>query len=119
LNILSSRQSERDDPSIIRHLHDLAALEETISASSDFHRLAAALLDTDFKTRSAAAGLPAATVAEHVARTLDVLMIDELYVSEYERFVNGMSYAAEGNTPSFQEALASLKRVISHPDLLP
>ena len=112
------RQSERDDPAIIRHLHDLAALEGTISGSSDFHRLAAALLDTDFKSRSAAASLPVVTVAAHVARTLDVLMTDELYVAEYERFVSGMSYAAEENTPSFDEALASLKRVISHTGLL-
>jgi predicted nucleotidyltransferase component of viral defense system len=107
------RQSEKDDPAIIRHLHDLATLEKTISGSSDFYQLAITLLDTDFKSRSAAAGLPPATVAEHVARTLDILMTDKIYVSEYEWFVSGMSYAAEDNTPSFEDALASLKRLIS------
>ena len=33
------RGSEDDDPTIIRHLHDLAALKETVTASSDFPRL--------------------------------------------------------------------------------
>ncbi len=41
------RGSDDDDPTIIRHLHDLAALRATATASDDFHRLARKAMSDD------------------------------------------------------------------------
>lgn len=41
------RSADNDDPTIIRHLHDLAALEKAISASAEFGPLVLAVLQAD------------------------------------------------------------------------
>ncbi len=45
--IVRDRGSERDDPAIVRHLHDLAALEEIVIGSADFPDLLADTLAAD------------------------------------------------------------------------
>lgn len=106
------RQSKNDDPTMIRHLHDLAALEEVATASDDFRSLTSAFLDMDFTNRSAAACLPESSGAERLKQALEMLRKDEQYAQEYEQFVRGMSYARQDDVPSYKEALAALERLI-------
>ncbi|MFM2063863.1 MAG: hypothetical protein RLZZ507_3534 [Cyanobacteriota bacterium] len=49
---------------------------------------------------------------------LQYLEFETIYTNEYDRFVNGMSYASEDERPSFGQALdtaRSLIRVYKHP----
>jgi predicted nucleotidyltransferase component of viral defense system len=76
------RGSDGDDPTIIRHLHDLAALKQTIATSGEFSRLALKAMsdDTGRGGEATASSDPAALVAG----MLDRLAADPLWATEYE-----------------------------------
>ena len=84
---------ENDDPTIIRHLHDLAALETHVTASSDFARLApqAALADTGRR-----GGRAPTAAAERFAMMLDRLQREKFWADEYGEFVRQVSFARAG-----------------------
>jgi predicted nucleotidyltransferase component of viral defense system len=105
------RDSLQDDPALIRHLHDLAALESIIVRSRDFAPLALICINQDAsrdKTPESVGMEP----LERLYRMLDILEGDSLYAEEYERFVLGMSYAAEASRPDFHQALQAVRRLI-------
>jgi len=52
------------------------------------------------------------SVADRLAKALKILKQDCLYQREYERFVASMSYAAEEELISFEEAVQALERII-------
>lgn len=106
------RGGQDDDPSLVRHLHDLAILKDLALGHRDFPSLVAASMQQDLnrpKHDALIAGLPA---REKFQRMLDVLEGDHEYALEYERFVQGVSYAAQGETPGFKEAIEALHRLI-------
>ena len=102
------RSSEKDDPTIIRHLHDLAALEARASASSAF-----ATLLTQAARRDIGRGGGRAPIepAERFAKMLERLGTDALWAEEYEEFVNNVSFAAPDELTPFATALAALGRL--------
>lgn len=105
------RDSLQDDPALIRHLHDLAVLESIIVKAKDFAPLALSCINQDAscdKTPESIGMKP----LERLYRMLDILERDLLYAEEYERFVLGMSYAAESSRPNFQQALQAARRLI-------
>jgi hypothetical protein len=103
------RGGEKDDPAIIRHLHDLAALEAAATASPAFGALLLETLvaDTGRGGDAMAAMSPQARLAAMEAR----LREDALYADEYGRFVGGMAFAGEPEIPSFEEAIAATSRL--------
>ncbi|MFT4929559.1 MAG: hypothetical protein ACI8WB_005693 [Phenylobacterium sp.] len=106
------RYADKDDPTVIRHLHDLSLLENYILQSPKFSVLAIHILNDDFTKRSLAAKLPVTSVMERLYLALNMLNSDEEYAREYEQFVVAMSYARTGETPSFIQAMESLQRII-------
>ncbi len=102
------RGSEDDDPTIVRHLHDLAALESTIAMASGFAALAQKTAEDD--TGRGGEGVPS-NPRERFAAMLDLLHNDKLWASEYETFVLHVSFAKEDGRISFAEALASARRL--------
>lgn len=111
--LVRDRADKKDDPTLIRHLHDLAALEETIKgAEDDFISTAKESLEKDKKRRggSVIAEMP---VADRLANALKILKEDSLYQKEYTQFVESMSYAAEDELISFEAALQGLERIIA------
>ena len=101
-----------DDPTIVRHLHDLAILKDRALAHAQFPTLVATLVAKDdgrAKNTPAFSGLP---VAEKFRQMLDVLERDLQYVKEYDRFVKGVSYAREGETPDFAQALQAARELV-------
>lgn len=105
------RGSERDDPTLIRHLYDLAALEGQAVDEPRFPGLLRTLLDQD-----AGRGAPPAELAEmsgpdRVEAALGRLVRDPEYAGEYQNFVMGMSYAARSDIPSFEQALEAARRL--------
>ena len=107
--IVRDRSSEKDDPTIVRHLHDLAVLEPTISASSHFPAMLAETLVADSdRGGGAVASLPP---AERLSMMLAILDADEHYEAEYTRFVEGMAFAGDAEIPNFRAATEAVRRL--------
>lgn len=108
------RGLEDDDATIVRHLHDLAALEAAASAHPDFPALLEAVLIDDSKRGGGAVAElgPADRLAAMRARLAD----DPLYADEYARFVGGMAFAGESEVPGFEEATAAVARLCARLD---
>ena len=105
------RGSQGDDPTIIRHLHDLAALEQMAAEHADFPRLLQQVFVQDVPRGRASSEVVDMTPAGRFTAALDILIGDPEYRDEYDRFVVAMSYAAEGETPSFDDALEAVRRL--------
>ena len=103
------RGGEDDDPTIIRHLHDLAALEGTIAGASGFAALAEKTAEDD--TGRGGEGVPP-NPKERFAAMLDLLHNDKLWASEYETFVLQVSFAEPGETIGFAKAFAAARRLV-------
>lgn len=105
------RNSPQDDATLVRHLHDLAALEETIIQANRFVPLVLNCLAKDV-SRDKKSGIEVLPEPERLHRMLNTLENDLLYAMEYERFVLGMSYATDSERPSFQECLRVVTRLV-------
>lgn len=103
------RERATDDPTIVRHLHDLAALEAVVVASEKFPSLAEATMIADSNRGGGA--LSGMYPAERVTALLEHLRTDALYADEYSRFVGGMAFAGNEEVASYDLALESLERL--------
>jgi hypothetical protein len=99
-----------DDPTIIRHLHDLAALEQHVASAARFPELvlAAAAADVGRGGGAEISADPAAMFAEMLRR----LETDPLWASEYEDFVRQVSFGGPDELIGFAEALASCASMV-------
>jgi hypothetical protein len=104
------REPQDDDPDLVRHIHDLVALHERATAHPNFKRLTIDMIARDDDRCTKTAGWP---LRDKMAILMDTLEKDGEYVAEYNRFVQGMSYAS-GKVPSFEEAIKSLKELTNH-----
>jgi predicted nucleotidyltransferase component of viral defense system len=103
------RSSPKDDATIIRHLHDLAALERYAALAPRFPELVRAAAATDVgRGGGPAADDPAAMFAEMLKR----LQNDPLWAREYEDFVAAVSFARSGDEIGFRKALAAAASLI-------
>lgn len=111
--ILSRKRGiQGDDPNLVRHLYDLAVLENYVRDSRSFPKLARDVLQQDQKRSQQDSHIQEMTSAERVSEAFNLLGSDAEYQEEYERFVTGMCYAADEETPSFSEALETAKRFL-------
>jgi hypothetical protein len=104
------RSRPDDDPTIIRHVHDLAALEQHVASAPRFRELvlAAAAADAGRGGGAEISTDPAAMFDEMLRR----LATDPLWAREYEDFVRQVSFAAPGRTIGFTEALDARARLV-------
>jgi hypothetical protein len=105
------RGSAGDDPTIIRHLHDLAALRAAAGASLEFPRLVQGALATD-KGRGGEAAVPS-DPAILFTGMFDRLAGDGLWATEYEDFVRHVSFADRGQLIGFDQALGALRDLVA------
>jgi hypothetical protein len=105
----SSQASDAGDPSMIRHLHDLAALESHVMAATGFTELLREIIALD--TTRGSPGRPTDM------NDLLAVMLNQLtkphWLEHYETFIHGMSYATEDKAISFDQALAACQRLVS------
>lgn len=104
------RGSEGDDPAIIRHLHDLAALEGRIVEAQQFKTLVRETAAAD--SGRGGAGAPSDPF-ERFTAMLDCLHSDKAWASEYEAFVLQVSFAKPNEKITFAEAFAAARRLVS------
>jgi len=107
------RGNKQDDPTLIRHLHDLAALENSIITYEYFPNLVFTLLEKD-AGRDKDLNLSVIPPIERLRKMLQCLEGNSAYADEYDHFVIGMSYAAEDERPSFSQALNIVRQIVSH-----
>ena len=111
--VVRDRDTVEDDPTIIRHLHDLAALETVIAEQkTPFAETAKQSLEQD-QSRRGGEVISKMSVPDRLAKALDELKSDSLYRSEYEQFVLNMSYAEEDKKIDFDGACSALERIIN------
>jgi hypothetical protein len=106
------RGSKGDDPTIIRHLHDLAALNAGAVASPDFVRLVRAAMATDVGRGGEA--VPSAEPAALFAGMLERIETDPLWAEEYEHFVEAVSFAPPDEQIAFRASLDAVRDLITH-----
>jgi Nucleotidyl transferase AbiEii toxin, Type IV TA system len=104
------RGAPKDDPTIIRHLHDLAALETAVMSASNFRDLVHAAVAADVG-RGGEKDPP--TEPEIIfAGMLERLQSDPLWAREYEDFVRAVSFAGPHELIGFADALAAVARLL-------
>ncbi|MEH1776255.1 nucleotidyl transferase AbiEii/AbiGii toxin family protein [Nostoc sp.] len=108
-----NRGSEKDDPSLIRHLYDLTALKDVIYNYSNFSDLVVSVMAKDIESGRGKIQSLANSEVELLQKMLQTLENDFLYRNEYQLFVTGMSYAREDECPTFSEAINAVKSIIS------
>lgn len=101
-------RSRGNDPTIIRHLHDLSALEDHVSNDA-FNEI----VQGSFQMDRGRGGIEECeTVRSASERVVEILRTEEAeYKEEYTRFVEAMSYAADGDNITFDRAFDSFKLI--------
>jgi predicted nucleotidyltransferase component of viral defense system len=104
------RSRPDDDPTIVRHLHDLAALERQVASAPRFAELvlAAAAADVGRGGERTTPADPATMFADMLRR----LETDALWAREYEDFVRAVSFAGADEEMSFAAALVASARLV-------
>jgi hypothetical protein len=102
------RKAKTDDPAIVRHLHDLAALAPTTGASPLFGPLAHKLLEIDAR-RTGAKNADGRALLEAMLPTITG---DPLWRKEYEAFVGAVSFGPEAGRISFDQAIAACETLV-------
>jgi predicted nucleotidyltransferase component of viral defense system len=105
------RTKADDDPTMVRHLHDLAALEHQVASAPRFAELvhAAAAADVGKGRGQGCCRDPAAMFTEMLRR----LENDPLSAREYEELVRQVSFAGPGEAIHFANARAACARLIA------
>jgi hypothetical protein len=103
------RGKAKDDPTIIRHLHDLAALEAAVATAADFRGLVLAAVAADVGRGGEKD--PPTDPAVIFGTMLQRLETDPLWAREYEDFVRSVSFAGPHEMIGFREALLSCRRL--------
>lgn len=104
------RQSKGDDPTIIRHLHDLAALEGQVATAAEFLTLLKQKAEAD--SNRGGGGAPADLV-ERFATMLNLIRTDPLWAKEYDEFVRQVSFASPDQQITFSAALDATSRLVT------
>ena len=102
--------TKENDPTIVRHLHDIAALEDLLF-TDEFVQI----LQKSYEADRGRGGLKNDyTLIEFLKITLDKLKKDKIYNSEYSDFVTSMSYAKTSEIIPFENALKILKKICEY-----
>ena len=108
--ILKTEQNhytQENDPTIVRHLHDIAAIEDLIYTKEFVE-----LLEKSYKSDKGRGGFDNNyTLPEFIKITLDKLIEDNVYKKEYSDFVSSMSYAKDSEVITFEKALNCFERM--------
>ena len=105
------RTQPNDDATLVRHLHDLAALTKTVKASNQFEELALNSIEKDIN-RSKTINSENFSPIERLESMLQILQSDSLYKDEFTQFVVDLSYADEEDRPTFENSLNALEILV-------
>lgn len=108
--VTRDNDAQGNDRTMIRHLHDLCALEKLALAHEDF----VPTIHTAFESDKGRGGMPHDMSLEDAAAVaLRSLQTYKSYKDDYRNFVDAMSYARHEDRITFDMAIESLKRIIN------
>ncbi|MBK9337077.1 MAG: nucleotidyl transferase AbiEii/AbiGii toxin family protein [Lewinellaceae bacterium] len=105
-------RNEPNDRALVRHIHDLAAMESILETDIRFSELVIAVMHQDMNRAKNVPAFSALSNAEKFQMMLDILEQDEGYPQEYDKFVKSVSYAPAGTELAFAEAMYAVKRLV-------
>ncbi len=100
------RSDRKDDPAVVRHLHDLAALAPQFGDAPELRPLAQRLLHIDAKRAKAADGL------EMLHAMLPKITSDAEWKREYEHFVSAVSFGPDSDRISYEQAVEACEALV-------
>lgn len=103
-----TEKTAENDGTIMRHLHDLAALENFIM-NDDFIKTVYLSFEADKGRGGSNKGI---SLPELAKITLNKLKIEKIYSKEYSEFVDALSYAQEDEIMDFTKALGAFERIV-------
>jgi hypothetical protein len=103
------RGADGDDPAVVRHLHDLAALGASAERDPRFKPLVLEILDKEAK-RSKKSGM---TGRDLLGAMLPTIKSDELWRREYEQFVGAVSFGRDDERISFDRAMEAAEKLVA------
>lgn len=103
--------NKADDNNLVRHIHDLAALEGHAAKHPGFPELLKKRIDDDAMRMNAVPETTGMSSVERVSTVLNLLTTDPEYRSQYRRFVDAMCYGREDETPKFDRAVDAVRRL--------
>ena len=101
----------RHDRTLIRHVHDLAALERDAMSHDGFSGLLRRSLDADATRGELTPDNSALSPSDRVNAALEILDTEPEYAAHYGDFVRAMCYGTEDETPTFVAALEAVRRL--------
>jgi hypothetical protein len=107
------RGGQDDDPSLVRHIHDLAILSSLAKNYAGFSVLLKESMNQDARRARNDLSIGSLPIEDRLQRALHLLENEASYTQEYKQFVDGVSYAPEGSTPSFATAVQAVRELTS------
>lgn len=106
------RNSYNDDPSIVRHIHDLALLHDLALQSCDFKNMTLYSMNCDNARPKNDPAFANKSPKEKLDTMFTIIDQDKEYPKEYDRFVKTMSYAPYNkHIPTFQTAIQLMQKL--------
>ena len=99
------RGSTQNDPTIMRHLHDLVALRGYVSD----HRFKS-ICEDSLKKDMGRSDITD-SIDDHIKKSLSTLITDKIYSKEYEAFVETVSYEKKDKRILFKEACKEFEKI--------
>jgi hypothetical protein len=106
---MRDRNAATDDPTIVRHLHDLAALTPQVLERATFAPLAREVLQVDARRTNK----PGAEGLALLRAMLPKILSDRLWRREYEEFVGAVSFGPDNDRISFEQAARACGKLVS------
>lgn len=105
---LEVEDNRTPDPTLMRHLHDLCALQNEIIGNVDFVNLVNYSIQNDLGRRGSDESL---SLQDKIALVANILETDSIYAQNYENFVSTMFYGTKNERISFQEACQGYNKI--------
>lgn len=105
------RGSADDDPTVVRHLHDLAALVPLVHGHPELKALALSIAEADASRAGRGMG-----GRQLLANMLPAIIEDKAWRQEYQQFVGAVSFGPEAGRIGFDAAIDACRELVE--DLL-
>lgn len=106
------RDDPDDDPTLVRHIHDLAMLKDIALSRAEFSKLVSVCMERDDGRAKNNTQFSGVTMSEKFEQLLTALNSDAEYSREYDQFVKNVSYSTEDAVFDFKEAVEAIEELV-------
>lgn len=99
-----------DDPSLIRHVYDLVAINTQNLISNEFYNLATSVIYTDAKQFKNQHSEYAIDPRAEIIRSVQILKENPIWLERYENFLESMVFGST-EIPTYQESITTIEKM--------